>query len=87
MQMRRETVPQLRGIRRQIQRHLSELIDHGPPRPLVPAELSVHQVLALAHAGHDCPHQQVGNVDGDGLREGGEFGGVASDSACVAAGV
>lgn len=87
MQMRREPVPQLAGVRRQIEGHLPELINHGPPRALVPTELPVDQALALAHAGDDGPHEEVRHVDGHGLRKGRELGGVGSDDACVAASV
>lgn len=84
MQGRREPVPQLARVRGQIERHLLELFDHHPPRPLVAAKLPVHELFPLPHAADNCPEQQVRHVDGDGLREAREFGRVRADGARVA---
>ena len=87
--MWREPVPQLTRIRRQIQRHLPHLIHHHPPRTLISAESMpcALQLLTLANACHDGPHEEVGDVDGYWLGEAGEFGGIRANDAGVAGGV
>jgi len=85
MQMRRKPIPQLTRIRSQIQRHLLQLFHHHAPRAFVAAELPRGELLALPDAADDGPEEQVGHVDGDGLGEAREFGGVGADGACVAA--
>lgn len=87
MQVRREAVPQLAGVRGEIKSHLLKLVDHHPARALVAAKLAIGELLPLAHAADDGPHQQVGHVNGNRLRQAGELGRVGTDSACVAAGV
>lgn len=85
MQMRREPVPQLARVRCQIQNHLLQLLHHHLPGALVAAELAIDQLLSLPDAADDGPHNQVRHVDGDWLREAGEFGSVGTDCAGVAA--
>lgn len=88
MQMWREPIPQLTSIRGQIQRNLSHLIHHHPPRTLVPTvALSALQLLTLAYTRDDGPHDEVRDVDGDGLGEAGEFGSVGADDGGVALGI
>lgn len=87
VQVRWEPVPQLTGIRCQVERHLLQLIDHELARALVSAKGAVGELVALADAADDGPHEEVRDVDGDGLREAGEFGCVGADDACVADGV
>lgn len=88
VQVRREPIPQLASIRRQIQRHLPHLIHHHPPGALVSAvSLSALQLFTLTHARHNGPHEKVGNVDGHGLGKAGELGGVGADDGWVALGV
>lgn len=82
--MRREPVSQLAGVSRQVQRHLLQLLHHQPSCSLVAAELSTRQLLPLADAADDGPHQQVGHVDRDRLRQARELGGVGSDRAAIA---
>lgn len=85
MQMWRQPVPQLTGIRRQIDAHLLELVDHEAGGRLVAAELAPHEALALAGAADDGPQEQVRHVDGDGLRQAREARRVRPDHARVAA--
>lgn len=85
MQMRREPVPQLTRIRRQIQNHLLQLLHHHLPGALVAAKLAIDQLLSLPDAADDGPHNQIRHVDRDWLREAGEFGSVGSDCAGIAA--
>ncbi len=85
--MRRESVSELTGIRRQVEDNLLELIHHHPARALVAAKLStVGELLTLAHAADDGPHEQVGHIDGHRLRQRRELGGVRADLAGVATG-
>lgn len=63
MQMRREPVPQLTRVRRQIQNHLLQLLHHHLPGALVATELAIDQLLSLPDAADDCPHNQVGHVN------------------------
>lgn len=87
MQMRREPIPQLTSIRRQIQRHLLQLLHHHLPRALITAKLSIGELFPLSDAADNRPHEQIGNIDRHGLREAGEFGRVGTDGACVSGGV
>lgn len=57
MQMRREAVTQLAGVRGEVERDLLQLLDHQPSGPLVPAKLSVAQLLSLPHTADNCPHE------------------------------
>jgi hypothetical protein len=57
MQMRREAVTQLAGVRGEVERDLLQLLDHQPSGPLVPAELPVAQLLPLPHTADNCPHE------------------------------
>lgn len=84
--MRREPVAQLARVRRQVQRHLLQLLHHQPPRALVAAELSVQEQLPLSNAAYNGPHQQVRHVDRYRLRQPGELGCVRADCGTVAAG-
>lgn len=65
--MRREAITQLARIRRQVERHLLELIHHHPARALVAAKLAVCELLALSHAADNGPHEQIRHIDGHGL--------------------
>lgn len=66
--MRWEPVLQLTGVRRQVHADLLEIIHHDAPRSLIAAILSAQQPLPLVHAARDCPHQQVGHINGHRLR-------------------
>lgn len=63
MQMRREPVPQLTRVRRQIQNHLLQLLHHHLPGALVAAKLSINQLLSLPDAADDGPHNQIRHVN------------------------
>lgn len=84
MQRRREPVPQLRSVRGEVEDHLLELLDDEAAGALVAGKGAGGQLLALARAGDDGPEEQVGHVDGDGVGEAGEFGGVGADDGGVA---
>jgi hypothetical protein len=84
--MRREAVAQLARVRGQIDAHLLELSGKHTGRGLVAAELPAYETVALARAAHDGPQQQVGHVDGNGLRQAREFSCVVADEAGVAFG-
>lgn len=85
MQMRRQAIAQLARIRRQVNTHLLEFVDHLAGRRLVAAELARDEALALLGAADDRPHEQVGHVDGHRLRQRRELGCVRPDHARVAA--
>lgn len=85
--MRWEAVPQLTRVRRQVQRHLLQLVHHHSASSLVAAELSVRELLALSHAADNRPHQEVWHVDGHWLRQTRELGCVSTDCASVASSV
>lgn len=85
MQVRREPVSQLARVSRQVKRHLLQLLHHHLPGALIAAELPVDQLLSLPDTADDGPHDEIGHVDRHWLREAGEFGGVSTDGAGVAA--
>lgn len=85
VQVRRESVLELTGVRRQVHADLLEIINHDPPRALVAAVLPAHKPLPLVHAARDCPHQQVRHVDGHRLRQPCKLGRVVSDRARISA--
>ena len=87
MQVRRESVPQLARVRRQVDADLLELVGEHARRALVAGELATHQPLPLLLAADDGPHEQVGHVDSHRLRQPGELGRVVADHARVALGV
>ncbi len=82
--MRREPIPQLTSVSREVQRHLAQLVDEHLARRLVAREMARQELVALLDAGVDGPEEQVGDVDGDGGGEGGEAGGVVADRGGVA---
>jgi hypothetical protein len=55
--MRWESVSQLTGVRRQIQRHLLQLIHHQSSCAFIAAELAACELLSLANAANNGPHQ------------------------------
>lgn len=57
MQVRREAVPQLAGVGRQVDADLLQVVGQPPRRRLVAAELAAEQALALLRAAQDRPHQ------------------------------
>lgn len=57
MQVRREAVPQLRGVRGEVERHLLHLLNHHAASALVATELAAGELVALARAADDGPHQ------------------------------
>lgn len=82
--MRRQPVPQLAGIRRQVHRDLLQSCKHLARRAGVADELAGKQPLTLPRAADDCPQEQVGHVDGYRLRQARKLGRVGPDLGGVA---
>lgn len=79
MDVSREPISQLTGVGSQVHVRLLELGNHGLSGALVSAKLTVLENKSLVFAAHYGPHQKIGNIMGNRLREGGEFGGTASN--------
>lgn len=79
-----EPVPQLAGVRRQVDAHLLQLHLQVLGRALVAAELPAAQPLPLPSAAHHRPHQQVAHVGRYHLRQACELRRVGSDRRRVA---
>lgn len=55
--MWRESVAQLARVRREIERHLAELVDEHLARGLVSGEVAGEELVALADTGVDGPKE------------------------------
>lgn len=69
MQTRRQPIPQLRGIGRQINAYLLQTPNHGPCRGRIAHKLPAREPLALLCAADKRPHDQVRHVNRNGLAQ------------------
>ena len=69
MQVGRESVSQLAGIRREVQILLLEILDHLMSSPIVASKLAAGQMHPLTIATLDRPQKKVWNGRRNQLRE------------------
>ena len=84
MKVSRESISQLASVGRQVHVLLLHILDHHGPRSVVCSKLTICQKRPLLVTAVDCPHQECWYILRDGLRQGGELGGVASNLTCSA---
>ena len=87
MNMRREPILQLRSIRSEIHTHLLQPLNNHAHSPIITRERSTSLPLTLLHAAGNSPQQQVGDVGGNRLGEGGELACRVADLVGIAIGV